>query len=85
MPPADKRITIRDKTTGEVRHGIAGHIPKGWESIDGGSPKVEATENHKVADTRQVSRTGPGRDKDLVSSRMQAVRRTSGDKTDERS
>lgn len=33
MAPADKRITIRDKATGDLGHGIEGHVPEGWEKV----------------------------------------------------
>ena len=52
MPPADKRIAIRNKTTGVVAHGISGHVPDGWEEVKHVSAVSSPAHNEKVEDKR---------------------------------
>lgn len=33
MAAADQRIVIRNESTGEMQHGIAGHVPDGWLAV----------------------------------------------------
>jgi hypothetical protein len=39
MAPADNRITIASKATGELMHGIKGHVPDGWSEYKPESEK----------------------------------------------
>lgn len=43
MAVSDDRITIRNKLSGELGHGIAGHVPAGFE-------EVKADKGDSVAD-----------------------------------
>ncbi len=52
MPPADKRIAIRNKKTGAVAHGISGHVPDGWEEVSHVSSLAARPETEKVEDNR---------------------------------
>ena len=36
MAVSDNRITIRNKLSGELGHGIAGHVPAGFEEVKAG-------------------------------------------------
>ena len=64
MPPADNRIAIRNKTTGETGHGISGHIPDGWEKLD--RPELHIVKPAQEKLLAERSDTRPHDDKKTV-------------------
>jgi hypothetical protein len=79
MPPADKRIAIRNKKTGAVAHGISGHIPDGWEEVSHVSSVAARPETHKVEDMRMGTGKADEREVLQLHKRVPDVRDRQGD------
>jgi hypothetical protein len=52
---ADSRITIKNRDTGEIAHGIRGHVPPGWEEVKNAAEEHEQTGLRKVETPRSSS------------------------------
>jgi hypothetical protein len=71
--PADSRIAIRNRDTGELAHGIRGHIPLGWEEVKNAAEEHEQAGLRSVESPRLATRK-PGDGHDSVPKRpVQAV------------
>ena len=71
MAPADQRIVIRNESTGEMRHGIAGHIPAGWLAVK--AVRDDQVAHRNLADRKTDNASG----KDTIRS-VQNVRGQEG-------
>jgi hypothetical protein len=76
--PADDRITIRNRNTGEIAHGIRRRIPQGWEQFRQTAKAPEVKEPDQVETHGRVPSAKSGGDKTVVHARVQAVRGEEG-------
>ena len=73
MSAADNRVAIRNKSTGEVGHGIRGHIPAGWEEYKGGNKASGEDAGNKVEGESVVRSGGRAPDHALPKRNLQTV------------
>ena len=84
MAPADKRIVIRDIMTGELRHGIRGHIPLGWYEVRPTTKEGSKAAEHTV-EAQGSSNVRSGQEHGtVVHESVQAVRNKAGDESGDR-
>jgi hypothetical protein len=74
MAVADQRITIRDKSTGELRHGIKGHIPNGYEAVQSKHEEGAKKTPDKVEDHQSRPSGGTQKESDVYKPPLQTVR-----------
>lgn len=76
--PADQRVAIRNDATGELGHGIKGHIPPGFSEVNRAAEGSTETTHNPVEGKGLVHPSGTTPDHETPKRDMQAVRRGVG-------